>query len=564
VHTTKSGIAGVDRTPYFAGTKDLNRMRKFITSFRLFIISSVLFICSIILVTIVISCRKISQQAEEAKANELTIKFFTGHCSSDPVITAAENFVKHQNEKYNFLNSLTKRIGFPYWDKSMLFSKLYAAKGSSADSVNVVYIPFARDSEENVNAALIINMKPSDTTFRFLYDWQYAAYGFDTTVNPEKWNARDVFHIFTLFDKMVFNIKQFRITDKNLLSASEKESIKNLELNVDSILVIGTLKENGKRVGNKQELISFEVCNTYSICVQPCLKAFKGSSFNKIGTDDCCEETFEWEECTTYYIDDGGGGAPPPPPTDPGSGGGGGGTGDPGSGWDDPCSGGGAVQPRGEVVKPCGGDPGWQPAPDDGGNSSSNEDPCTTAQNAAKKMDSIFALSKADSVLNTIPDLATDSLEKGFPIYQKFSVNPYDKTDTTFTAIYKSDNVQTGSTNHIDITAAIPYLYVWAAALHTHPPNGYTAQSAADIYSLLDSRMNSDSHFEGSFVFASDSSQHAITITDYSKASLFFNTKSVYLDTATSGWKEDSDIGKAFKDAYKYFEKKYKNYDTAT
>jgi hypothetical protein len=167
-------------------------------------------------------------------------------------------------------------------------------------------------------------------------------------------------------------------------------------------------------------------------------------------------------------------------------------------------------------------------------------------------------------VLNTIPDLATDSLEKGFPIYQKFSVNPYDKTDTTFTAIYKSDNVQTGSTNHIDITAAIPYLYVWAAALHTHPPNGYTAQSAADIYSLLDSRMNSDSHFEGSFVFASDSSQHAITITDYSKASLFFNTKSVYLDTATSGWKEDSDIGKAFKDAYKYFEKKYKNYDTAT
>jgi hypothetical protein len=77
-------------------------MRKFITSFRLFIISSVLFICSIILVTIVISCRKISQQAEEAKANELTIKFFTGHCSSDPVITAAENFVKHQNKNTIF------------------------------------------------------------------------------------------------------------------------------------------------------------------------------------------------------------------------------------------------------------------------------------------------------------------------------------------------------------------------------------------------------------------------------------------------------------------------------
>src|SRR5579885_3751788 len=125
----------------------------------------------------------------------------------------------------------------------MVFSKLYSARGSSADSVNIVYIPFVRDSEQAVNAALIINMKPTDTTFRFLYDWQYAAYGFDTTSHTERWNARDIFHIFTLFDKEVFNINQFWITDKNLLSSSEKESIKNLGLNVDSVQVLSTMKE---------------------------------------------------------------------------------------------------------------------------------------------------------------------------------------------------------------------------------------------------------------------------------------------------------------------------------
>ncbi|HVT83547.1 MAG TPA: hypothetical protein VHD35_00020 [Chitinophagaceae bacterium] len=318
-------------------------MRKFITCRRLFTISSVLLTCSIILVTIVISCRKISQQAEEAKANELAIKFFTGHRSSDPVITAAENFVKQQNEKYNFLNSLTKRIGFPYWDESMFFSRLYAGRGSWADSESVIYIPFVRDTENFVNAALIIKMNVSDTTFRFLYDWQYAGLGFDTITSADHWTARDVFHVFAVFDKTIFGGSKFLITDGRIFNRDTEQYVVTL---VDSM-------PNTAGRGNLYE--EQTICNIIEECG---LCAFRGETINP---GRCCSPTYTIQ-CTSIwvYVDD------PSNGTGGGTGGGGGGSGDPGGGWQDPCSGGGGALPRGEVVQPCDGS-GWQPIPPDNG-----------------------------------------------------------------------------------------------------------------------------------------------------------------------------------------------------
>jgi len=335
-------------------------MRKFITSRRLLTISSVLFISGFILTAIVISCRKAAMQSVEIKADEPAIKFFTNHQSQDATIVAAENFVKQQNEKYKFLSSLTKRIGLPYWDKSMVFSRLYAAKGSSSDSVSVVYIPFARDSEKTVNATLIITMKPADTTFRFLYDWQYPEYGFDTTTNMQRWSAKDIFHIFTLFDKNIFGVNKFLITDKNLLTSLERELIRRSGLNADSVKVVRELGEERTSAGKAEGMMPIEVCTNYTICIQPCSPAqARGSLLSKAESLACCHEYGTEEICTTYYVDDGGG-APPSQPTGPG---GGGGVGDPGGGWEDPCPS-GPVQPRGEFIEPCG-DPGWQPAPTD-------------------------------------------------------------------------------------------------------------------------------------------------------------------------------------------------------
>jgi hypothetical protein len=59
-------------------------------------------------------------------------------------------------------------------------------------------------------------------------------------------------------------------------------------------------------------------------------------------------------------------------------------------------------------------------------------------------MDSIFIRSKADSVLNSIPNWVSLNEEKGFPIYKKYSINPHNVSDTT-TIGYRCGDVQPGN-----------------------------------------------------------------------------------------------------------------------
>ncbi|MBK7347649.1 MAG: hypothetical protein IPI98_12290 [Chitinophagaceae bacterium] len=111
-------------------------------------------------------------------------------------------------------------------------------------------------------------------------------------------------------------------------------------------------------------------------------------------------------------------------------------------------------------------------------------------------MDTLFNASKADSVLNTIPNLSTETKEKGFAIYQNIIINPFNPTDTSVTG-YSCGDVQTGT----DSSILIEYIYnpntkrpiTW---LHTHNKDGYSAQSAKDIYELLEDNL-SNSNFQG-------------------------------------------------------------------
>ncbi|MFT3910928.1 MAG: hypothetical protein QM737_16030 [Ferruginibacter sp.] len=157
-------------------------------------------------------------------------------------------------------------------------------------------------------------------------------------------------------------------------------------------------------------------------------------------------------------------------------------------------------------------------------------------------------------MLSTIPNLATEVLEKGFVIFRKFSVNPQNSTDTTFTG-YKTSPVFTGTDSSINFSYNVPYLTVVASFFHTHPPKGYAAQSAIDIYNLIESTIG-EPHTVGNFVAAADGSQYGITITDPSLAFAFLGTKSQFLDGTK--WNTESDIGKAFDKAKIYFERLYK------
>lgn len=133
---------------------------------------------------IITACRKtdrLSNGAEKEKIN--SEKFFKAHQSANSVIIAAQQFVKNQNDRYHFVENIIRKIGLPYWDKSLVFPNRNTVNSISTESVGdsntVVYIPFVAESGNDVKTSLVINMSPSDTVFKFIYDRQYH----DTTIN---------------------------------------------------------------------------------------------------------------------------------------------------------------------------------------------------------------------------------------------------------------------------------------------------------------------------------------------------------------------------------------------
>jgi len=130
----------------------------------------------------------------------------------------------------------------------------------------------------------------------------------------------------------------------------------------------------------------------------------------------------------------------------------------------------------------------------------------------------------------------------------KFNINPYNVHDTTFRD--SCGAVQTGNDSSITISSVTSNLRKLAATLHTHPAKGYAAQSAKDIYNLIEETIQKP-YYYGAFVVAANGDQYAITITEPAKASAFLNTKAQFLDG--NKWKEDSDIEKEFKNAYDHF-----------
>jgi len=175
--------------------------------------------------------------------------------------------------------------------------------------------------------------------------------------------------------------------------------------------------------------------------------------------------------------------------------------------------------------------------------------PCEEAKNAAEKMDIIYRMCKADSVLGTIPNLATERKEKAFPIYKEFRVSPTNSRDT-ISSWYSSGAVQTGTDTTFSVTFITNNLRKGAAAVHTHNDSGYNAHSADDVYKLIAERLNNN-YFEGSFVNAYNGNQYALTISDYNKAAAFMATKANFLDGRN--WNMDSELGRVFKDAYRYY-----------
>lgn len=303
---------------------------------------------------IINACRKSDVSTYQTQDNEMKSKFFNSHKSSDPHIQALNKFVKSKNEKYNFIKEIVKKVGFPYWDKSISVSKSASQHRNLTENETLTYIPFVRDSQFYVNASLIIKTTPTDTTYQFLCDWQYSSFGYDTTNTG--WSAMNVFHVFSRLDNSVFNRTKFRITDENLLSPEVRNTLSGMGLPFDSASIIYMLKEPTASSGRSNLWTLVTWCDDYDICISETEYEWVRSSVTESSSLPCssgfvltvsvCTDTWQ------YIPSSGGGGTG-------GTGGttGGGSTG--GGGSTPPDCEGGAPNRSSLYENPC--DPGWVP-----------------------------------------------------------------------------------------------------------------------------------------------------------------------------------------------------------
>ncbi len=278
----------------------------------------------------------------ETKVDEITSKFFKEHRTSDPREQKLVDYILRQNDSLNFVEQTTAQIGFPRWDKAVAFEKPKKdgehLVEQGADSV--YYIPFVRDSQQYVNATMIINTGTTDTTFSYLCDWQYTQVANEPTVVVSEAEKIAVFFMF--LDKEVFNHQRFSIIDTTLFLKGQ---------NVAYNIRFDTVDHTIANLNSYETVCLYVGVTTYHAC--PSFAPHSTSSSNILPR--CPVVTWQpicWQQLIL----------------DLGDGGGLGGGGSTGGGTPPPCGGpnGFAVEGNGNTSnynEPCG--PGWEPEPID-------------------------------------------------------------------------------------------------------------------------------------------------------------------------------------------------------
>lgn len=285
------------------------------------------------------ACRKVEITSTSISTEE---KFFSNHPTSDSKLNAIINYVKRQNDKKHFVNKVVDQIGYPYWDKSLVLnSNSKTMKGKSDSGINVFVIPFVRDNQNAVNACLQVLTTATDTTIKYLCDWQYR-----DTVSAGI-GARQQTLLLMQLDKQVFGSRVYKIKDSSCIGLSDSgRVIRYLKLNNSQMNRSISNPINGKT--NSLSILTIEHCvmiddapletNDGWITGQGELYTF--------GVENC------WYEY--YFFETGGGGSGTGGDENGGEGGGDDGT-------PPPCNGSGGRTNK--VTNPC--EPGWIPLDDD-------------------------------------------------------------------------------------------------------------------------------------------------------------------------------------------------------
>ena len=291
------------------------------------------FVTALLALSIWAACRKTDRAAGLPVPEDHTGKFFNRHPPDDPLVTVLQQKMQRENAQQPFIENIIRQIGYPRWDMAMVVQQESPAdRGQSGDS-SIVYIPFVRDSQNVVNAALLFKLSSADTSYQYLADWQYAGYGFDTT-GPGL-NARDIFHLFARFDGAVFGRSEFKITDGRIFGRPQGE-VSRVRLRPAAI----TTRNN--------VLVYTTICDLYDHCWAP-----DGTVPCTECTTSCPQYIYTTVECTSGWVDNGW------TPASGGSGGSGTGGGSTGGGGGYPPPTCGSVTTRTDQDPVCG--PGWVP-----------------------------------------------------------------------------------------------------------------------------------------------------------------------------------------------------------
>jgi hypothetical protein len=174
------------------------------------------FLFVLVAATIYAACRKTDSQAEKPVSVNQQSRFFDSHRSADPLEKALVSFIKNQNDKKGFVDKVIKQIGYPYWNKAITVNKPVQIGLESTDTT-ITYIPFVRDSQNYVNASLLIATTGGDTLMGYVCDWQYANMTFGGTQADS--SAENLASFFMFFTKQTLGISKFKITDSALFAS---------------------------------------------------------------------------------------------------------------------------------------------------------------------------------------------------------------------------------------------------------------------------------------------------------------------------------------------------------
>lgn len=474
-------------------------------------------------VMIIILCNLSCQKELSIDVNRklrIKDKFFEHSDKTDKLILRIIDEIKNRNNTKEFVSDFAMKNGFAVWEKPIIsfpYSKSASFKNFTHSNIEepardtFAYIPIVLENTDRVNGFILAKINNS---VELLYSLAQDYKAFNFEISGDLNDATKFVITNLLLNKEVFGVSDYKIIDYRLFSPdSLHEKLVTLEAVLSAPNCIFIYWPSGQYNSNGEPIInSFEICISSNTVNWPPEGIGISSPGGISGGGGASIPHY-------YPCISGSNTSTTTPCPEPG----------PGSGW----------TPHVIVNSPI--------------------IECEILQQAGRKLDSLYSNGRVDSVLMQLPSgWQSQNIEYGFSIIKKYVGIAQQPGQINITGYYPTA-IASGTGGHVQINFSYPYNSTPAGWVHTHTDSGYSAQSAFDIYALI----RSDSAFrhtdvkrqyEGNIVLSYDSSQYAISVTNQDQALIFLNTQGQYLDG--DKWNEQSPIGKAFKDAFDYYQNK--------